>query len=935
MIGAVSGLPISGALVEINLSGIMVGSAITDNSGNYSISGIAPGSYVLEAYAANYQTGTAGVIMLAGQTKTANFSLEPNPGTISGTVTGAVSGLPIPGASIHVIYEDSIIDSTLTDSSGNYTVTGLIPGSYSVTASKVNYDTGVTGAIVSAGQTTTVDFALEPNPGTISGTVTGAVSGLPISGALIQVSLDDTVIFSILTDSSGDYLISGVSPDSYVVRASASNYQSESTGAIVLAGQTTTVDFALDPDPGTISGTVTGAVSGLPISGALIEVHLAGITVGSAITDNSGGYSITGMAPGSYIVHAYATNYQASSVGVIMLAGQTRTANFSLEPNPGAITGTVTGAVSELPISGASIQVIYEDTVIDSTLTDSFGDYTVTGLPPGSYTVTASKANYDTGVTGAIVSAGQTAAADFALEPNPGTISGTVIGAISSLPISGALIEVSLGSTIIFSTLTDSSGDYSISGVSPGSYVVQARAANYQSGAKGAIVLAGQTTTVDFALQPDPGTISGTVIGAVSGLPISGALVEVSVAGIPVGSGITDSSGNYSIPGMAPGSYIVEASSPNYQTDTIGVIMTAGQTKTANFALEPNPGTFSGKVIRTSTGMPISGASVRVSHDDVTIDSALTDSSGNYSISGIPPGSYTLDAYAVNYQSGTSTSTISANQTKTVNFSLQSSPGTISGTVTSALGSTPIAGALVEVNLNNTLIFSTLTDSAGNYSISGVAPNTYAVHAHANTYQTAINNNVVVTANMTTTVNFSLQSNPGAAEGTVTNSVTGLPLSGVFIDVFEGGVFIDVAVTDSSGNYSVTGLATDSYTLTANKTNYETRNMSFSVTAGDTTTLNFTLIPNFPPRNLTGSVIVNAFLLQADRIHHLQWDSALGGNIAYYRVYRNGTLLSNVSPNGSLQYDDHNRSTKTQDNYSVAAVNTSGSESSSASISLQ
>ena len=80
---------------------------------------------------------------------------------------------------------------------------------------------------------------------------------------------------------------------------------------------------------------------------------------------------------------------------------------------------------------------------------------------------------------------------------------------------------------------------------------------------------------------------------------------------------------------------------------------------------------------------------------------------------------------------------------------------------------------------------------------------------------------------------------------------------------------------------------------------------------------------------------MNAFLLQADRIHHLQWVAALGGNIANYRIYRNGTLVATVSSNGSLQYDDHNRSSKVQDNYAVTAVNTSGNESASVSIALQ
>ena len=641
------------------------------------------------------------------------------------------------------------------------------------------------------------------------------------------------------------------------------------------------------------------------------------------------------MVPGSYIVDAYAANHETGTAGAIVLSNETTTVDFSLQSSPGTISGTVISAMGATPIAGAVIQVIYDGAVIDSTLTDSSGYYIITGLAPGSYTVTAAAASYDTGVTGAIVSANETTIIDFSLAASPGAISGTVTSFVGSDPISGALIEVSLDNTIIFSTLTDSLGDYSISGVAPGSYVVHAHAPNYQTGTMGAIVIASTTTIVDFSLVASPGAIAGTVTSAATGLPISGALVEVNLSSIVIDSAVTDSSGNYSISGMPPGSYIVNAYSANYQTGTTGAIVLSNETTTVDFSLQPNPGTVVGTVTRAQSGLPISGALVELSLNDAVIFSVLTDSSGNYSISGISPARYTVDAYAANYQAGTSSAVVSSNQTTRVNFSLQSSPGTISGTVTSAMGSSSISGALVEVNSNNTLIFSTLTDSSGHYSISGAAPNTYAVHAHAATYQTAINSSVTVTSNMTTTADFSLQSNPGTVQGTVTDSVTGLPLSGVFIDIFEGGIFIDVAVTDSSGNYVVTGLAADNYTLTASKVNYDSKNSSFAVTAGGTTTANLTLIPNFPPRNLSGTVIVNAFLLQADRIHHLQWVAALGGNIANYRIYRNGTLVATVSSNGSLQYDDHNRSSKVQDNYAVTAVNTSGNESASVSIALQ
>ena len=933
---AATGSPISGALVEVNLGSIVISSAVTDSAGNYSITGVPPGSYIVNAYATNYQTATSGAIVLANETTTVNFSLQSKPGTISGNVISTASGLPISGALVQLSNDDAVIDSTVTDSSGNYSITGVAPGSYSVTATATTYDTGITGAIVSSNQTTTVNFSLNASPGTISGTVISAESLSAISGALVEVRLENTVVFSTLTSNSGDYSISGINPGSYIVHAYATNYQTGTTGAIIVSNETTTVDFSLASSPGTISGTVTSAATGSPISGALVEVSFGSIVIDSAVTDNSGSYSISGVPAGSYIADAYATNYQTGSTGAIVLPNETTTVNFSLQSKPGTISGNVISTASGLPISGALVQVSNEDAVIDSVLTDSSGNYTITGVAPGSYSATAAATTYDTGVTGAIVFSNQTTTVNFSLDSSPGTISGSVVtNTETPLPISGALIEVSFDNSIIFSTVTDSSGGYSISGVSPGSYIVQAYAANYQTGTTGAIVLSNEITTVDFSLDSSPGAISGNVTSATSGSPISGALIEVNSASIVIDSAVTDSAGNYSIAGVPAGAYIVDAYAINYQTGTVGAIVLSSETTTVDFSLSSSPGTLSGTVTSATSGLPIAGVVIEASLNEAVIFSTITDSFGNYSISGIAPGSYVVDAYATNYQSGTSNATLSSNQTTIVNFSLQSAPGTIAGRVTSTTGGSPISGALVEVNLSNVLIFSTLTNSAGYYSISGVAPNTYAAHAHAATYQTAINSSVSVSSNDITTVNFSLASNPGTVQGTITDSSTGLPISGVFISIFEGGVFIDVAVTDSSGNYSVTGLAADDYTFTASNSNYVSNSGSFMISGGGTTTANLALVENFPPRNLTGKVVINGFLLQADRIHRLRWTASLGINVANYRVYRNGALLATIAPGGSLEYDDHNRSPRVKDNYTVTAINTTGNESSALSITLQ
>jgi hypothetical protein len=85
----------------------------------------------------------------------------PTTGTISGTVTDS-SGTAIAGATVSTTTGGY---STTTGSSGNYTISNVAPGTYSVTASKSGYQSQTkSGVQVSVGQTTTANFSLNPLP---------------------------------------------------------------------------------------------------------------------------------------------------------------------------------------------------------------------------------------------------------------------------------------------------------------------------------------------------------------------------------------------------------------------------------------------------------------------------------------------------------------------------------------------------------------------------------------------------------------------------------------------------------------------------------------------------------------------------------------------------------------------------------------------------
>lgn len=515
------------------------------------------------------------------------------------------------------------------------------------------------------------------------------------------------------------------------------------------------------------------------------------------------------------------------------------------------------------------------------------------------------------------------------------TISGVVTSQSSGNPISGASIDLIKGSqNVIASTTTAVDGSYSFTGVNPGQYSVRATAAGFQTQIVGAKANNNQTTTVNFQLLSNPGTLSGQVLDAVTSLPISGAMIRVSQNDFLIATTTTDLNGNYTIIGLDPGSYTVVALANSYQDAIEGAVIQGGQTTILNFSLDSNPGSVSGHVSASNTGLPIAGAIVEITFNSRVIESTQTDLSGNYTFSGLAPDSYVVEAHADNFQTKESTVVVQSNQTSIVNFSLDPFPGILTGSVTDANTSLPIAGAAVLVFSNNQLIDEALTDPSGNYTIDDLPPGSYQVLAIVRNYQMKILP-ATIQSSQTTTLNFSLETNPSTLQGQVTNALTGQPIPRAFEILFQNGSFEDISFSNNNGSYIFSTLSPGDYSLTVAARGFYPQSISFSIGTGEVKILNVALIPNSPPKNLTGNVISNRFLLQSDRIHRLQWDASQDPTVLYYRIFRNGEQIAKVLANGPLEYDDHRRSAKIPDQYMVNDVNASGNESSSVSITLR
>src|SRR5262249_42875641 len=117
-------------------------------------------------------------------------------------------------------------------------------GTYAVTATLFAYQTGMASDDVADGMTTTQDFALALAPShSVSGTVTNASTGLPISGATVRIL--NTPIPPATTDANGMYLFPSVPEGTYDIQASAPGFLPLTQPGVVV-DQDVVVNFGLD-----------------------------------------------------------------------------------------------------------------------------------------------------------------------------------------------------------------------------------------------------------------------------------------------------------------------------------------------------------------------------------------------------------------------------------------------------------------------------------------------------------------------------------------------------------------------------------------------------------------------------------------------------------------------------------------------------------------
>ena len=318
------------------------------------------------------------------------------------------------------------------------------------------------------------------------------------------------------------------------------------------------------PVGATISGTISSAAGGVMAGGTVsVEPEPAlfgsGVETASAAVQPNGTYTLSGLPAGSFIVQyvgngttingydvystAGPTNATSEGTPVSVALGATTTINMTV-PVAGSITGTVTAAGSNTPLS--DVEMLLFDSKgngVTEVQTGADGQYTFSQISDGSYEV----------------------------EAQP---SGESVGIYSSTELNGLAFQFYSGS----GTLSDAT-PVVVSGT-------------------------GAMPNINLSLTA-AGAIAGTVVSAHGGAPVALEPVHLlDSSGHVLDSTITANDGTYSFPNVPAGTFYVEFGGDSYLT-LVAQFITAPAYSTEFYG--GAPGLAGAKAVTITTGQTVTG----------------------------------------------------------------------------------------------------------------------------------------------------------------------------------------------------------------------------------------------------------------------------------------------------------------------------------------
>jgi protocatechuate 3,4-dioxygenase beta subunit len=619
------------------------------------------GTYDVVFKREGFSTKVVRAVAASATTKPLEVALEPGV-EITGRVTRAGNG--VEGVNVAVISSESP-ELSSTGPDGRFTVSDLTPGPYMVIFGKQDEFIQQMRNITAPANNVNIDL---PPGGRISGRVLDKNTHQPVTSFNAGVStarmgggmqIDVPPMMKSFTSDDGSFSLDNVPTGTVQVVASAPGYTTARQANVTVEEGKSVENLELDLDTGVkLSGHVTGPDGG-PLGGVSVRpangggggmrivANFGGADATTATTDGNGDYTIDQLEAGTKSFSFTMEGYLPTTKSVDLSGREARLdAQLSSGLHIGGVVVTDAGA----PVSDADVRAtsaLSGSGGFRATKTDASGAFTFDSIAPGHYSFTASKSGYaDGNVTDFDVSSN--APVRIALKTG-----GVIYGHVSGLGADDLQhVTVSArNNNGNGEAAVDASGNYRITGAPTGTVRVTA---DLMRGIGNAQTTDPQTIDVEpgASVQVDLAFNTNTIVrGRVTrdGAALAGANVNffpADRAGAQVAVS-TDEAGNYSAAGLSNGSYSVMV----LDTQRMNPFSTHYDVNgSSTFDIDIKTSGVTGHVTDAGSGDPVANARIQMKSKDsgiggmISTRAATTDSSGNFTIDSVSPGTYTLTA---------------------------------------------------------------------------------------------------------------------------------------------------------------------------------------------------------------------------------------------------------------------------------------------------
>ncbi|QIO08707.1 Ig-like domain-containing protein [Acinetobacter lanii] len=523
------------ATITVSHDGKVVGTAVADANGKYSVSldKAYNNGEKLEVVAKDQAGNATQPNQITAPDTTAPSSLTQAISTDGQTIIGSTES----GATVTAMYEGKVVGTAVAGTDGHYTLT-LNPAftngeSIQVTATdKVNNSTQPTTITA---PDTTAPAALMQELGTDNQTITGSTE----KSATITVSHDGKVVGTAVADANGKYSVS--------LDKAYNNGEKLEVVAKDQAGNATQPNQITAPDT-TAPSSLTQAIStdgqtiiGSTESGATVTAMYEGKVVGTAVAGTDGHYTLT-LNPAftnGESLQVTATDKVNNSTQPTTITAPDTTAPESLTQELGADNRTITGSTEK----GATITVSHNGKVVGTAVADANGQYSLSLDKAYSNVekleVIAKDAAHNSTAPITIIAPDTTAPIVFTqvISKDGQTITGSTEA--------GATVTAEYNGKVVGTATAGTDGHYTLS-LTPAfsnGESLRVTATDKVNNSTQPTTITAPDTTAPATLTQELDTDNQTMTGSTE----QGATVTVSHHGKVVGTAVADANGQYSL----------------------------------------------------------------------------------------------------------------------------------------------------------------------------------------------------------------------------------------------------------------------------------------------------------------------------------------------------------------------------------------------------